>query len=424
MSSRRLALRGILALAGSALTAMASPAQASDPLNSSDKPTKGEPADASVSRNDFNIFPVAGGTTDIGIGGGYFAGLAHLRKGYDPYVWNLESAGFVTFKYDDKKVSLPYQDVYLQLTVPRILDAPMRLELKAEYSAEATLMYTGLGDHSPPQPSGVPTNLTEYGRTHPEVVAAMRWKFIDHLSGLVGLSYVQNWLQVASGSKLAEDLATGSPEVKALLGTTGPHAVASLVSGVEWDNRESEVSTHSGSLHTFNVKLSPGGTAAFPYRYGHATLISRVFIPVWRPRVTLAARVVGDVYFGDTPFYELARFDDTYLGGVNGIRGVPAERYYGKAKVFGNLEMRTEIVSFKALGKPMLFGFVAFLDGGRVWADLSPHPELDGTGIGLKYGVGGGLRLLSGSAFVLRGDLAWSPDASPVGAYLAVGEMF
>ena len=86
--------------------------------------------------------------------------------------------------------------------------------------------------------------------------------------------------------------------------------------------------------------------------------------------------------------------------------------------------MRTEIVSFKALGKPMLFGFVAFLDGGRVWADLSPHPELDGTGIGLKYGVGGGLRLLSGSAFVLRGDLAWSPDASPVGAYLAVGEMF
>ena len=127
MSSRRLALRGILALAGSALTAMASPAQASDPLNSSDKPTKGEPADASVSRNDFNIFPVAGGTTDIGIGGGYFAGLAHLRKGYDPYVWNLESAGFVTFKYDDKKVSLPYQDVYLQLTVPRILDAPMRL---------------------------------------------------------------------------------------------------------------------------------------------------------------------------------------------------------------------------------------------------------------------------------------------------------
>jgi len=285
-------------------------------------------------------------------------------------------------------------------------------------------MYTGLGDHSPPQPSGVPTNLTEYGRTHPEVVAAMRWKFIDHLSGLVGLSYVQNWLQVASGSKLAEDLATGSPEVKALLGTTGPHAVASLVSGVEWDNRESEVSTHSGSLHTFNVKLSPGGTAAFPYRYGHATLISRVFIPVWRPRVTLAARVVGDVYFGDTPFYELARFDDTYLGGVNGIRGVPAERYYGKAKVFGNLEMRTEIVSFKALGKPMLFGFVAFLDGGRVWADLSPHPELDGTGIGLKYGVGGGLRLLSGSAFVLRADLAWSPDASPVGAYLAVGEMF
>jgi hemolysin activation/secretion protein len=141
--------------------------------------------------------------------------------------------------------------------------------------------------------------------------------------------------------------------------------------------------------------------------------------------ITLAMRAVGDMYYGDVPFYELARFDDTYaLGGVNGVRGIPAQRYYGKEKAFGNVEVRTELVNFHAFGKPMMFGFVAFLDGGRVWTDLTPHPELDGTGIGLKYGVGGGLRLLSGSAFVLRADLAWSPDATPVGAYVAMGEMF
>jgi hypothetical protein len=38
--------------------------------------------------------------------------------------------------------------------------------------------------------------------------------------------------------------------------------------------------------------------------------------------------------------------------------------------------------------------------------------------------VGGGLRLQSGDAFVLRGDVAWSPDARPIGAYFAVGHTF
>jgi hypothetical protein len=105
-------------------------------------------------------------------------------------------------------------------------------------------------------------------------------------------------------------------------------------------------------------------------------------------------------------------------------RGVPAGRYYGKVKVLGNVELRTEIVSFHLFGKSMIFGVTAFFDAGRVWADTSPHPELDGRGVGLKYGIGGGLRLQSESSFVLRADLAWSPDATPVGGYFTVGQLF
>ena len=44
--------------------------------------------------------------------------------------------------------------------------------------------------------------------------------------------------------------------------------------------------------------------------------------------------------------------------------------------------------------------------------------------MGLHYGAGGGLRLQSGSAFVLRADVAWSPDASPIGGYFSSGQMF
>jgi hypothetical protein len=149
-----------------------------------------------------------------------------------------------------------------------------------------------------------------------------------------------------------------------------------------------------------------------------------VFLP-FGSRVTLAVRGVFDVYVGNPPFYELAKYDNTYaLGGILGVRGVPAERYYGKVKLLGNAEVRTDVVTFQALGKKLLFGVVAFFDGGRLWADTTAHPELDGTSIGLKYGTGGGLRLQSGEAFVLRADIAWSPDARPVSAYFAAGQLF
>ncbi len=122
----------------------------------------------------------------------------------------------------------------------------------------------------------------------------------------------------------------------------------------------------------------------------------------------------------------MARFDETTaIGGGKAVRGVPAQRYYGKVKVFGNLEVTTPIRSFTLRGKALVLGLAAFLDGGRTWTELGrAHPELDGTGLGLKYGVGGGLRLQEGRTFLLRLDLAWSPDARPLGAYFAAGQIF
>jgi hypothetical protein len=58
-----------------------------------------------------------------------------------------------------------------------------------------------------------------------------------------------------------------------------------------------------------------------------------------------------------------------------------------------------------------------------VWSALPPARELDGTGVGLKYGLGLGLRLQKGT-FLVRGDLAWSPDARPLGGYLLAGQIF
>src|ERR1700736_3254695 len=123
MSLRRYLAAGRALFAGglTILTLRPSPALAENPLNSSEKPgggsTKPQP---DFGHNDFTIVPVAGGSTDIGIGGGFFSALTRNQRGYDPFVWNLEAAGFVSFSAKDGKILLPYIDFYSKLTVTRL----------------------------------------------------------------------------------------------------------------------------------------------------------------------------------------------------------------------------------------------------------------------------------------------------------------
>ena len=93
-------------------------------------------------------------------------------------------------------------------------------------------------------------------------------------------------------------------------------------------------------------------------------------------------------------------------------------------KALANVELRSELFTARVFGEERRFGLVGFADFGRVWADYHRRPELDGDGLGIKYGVGGGLRVASGETFVLRLDVGWSPDANPVSGYLLAGHLF
>jgi outer membrane protein assembly factor BamA len=415
---------------------LCSSAFAADPLNSNNRPNEehrpitqvpdAHDNDDDAAHTDFNLVPVAGGSTDLGVGGGYFAGIARNKKGYDPFLWNIDSSALITFKYSaNGGFTSPYQDIYARLTVPRLFGAALRLEVRPSYTWE-TIQYWGLGNaSSTAAPANSPHGYFTYQRGHPQFDVDMRGKIADHFSGRVGFRYIQDIIRVPSDSKLAQDQREGSDEVKRLIGPLRSHAVVLFKYGLQLDTRDNETSSHSGTFDTIDVKLSPGGTGEFPYRYGEATLNLRGFIPLSKPALTLAARAVGDYMFGNVPFYELARFDDTFaLGGTTGVRGVPAGRYYGKVKVFGNVELRAELFTFRALGKPVVFAIVPFFDAGRLWADTTAQPDLDGRAVGLKYGTGGGVRLQSGSSFVIRADLAWSPDATPVSGYFSAGQMF
>ena len=414
------------------------PALAVDPLNSYNRPDNEKPPpitsapdsshpDDDSAHNEVNVVPVAGGSTDLGIGGGYFAGLARVQKGVVPYLWNIDSSGLITFKYSAKGgLRVPYQDLYARLTIPRLFGAPLRLEVRPSYSWEE-LDYFGMGNASSRKAIDANPNqdYSKYTRVHPQFDIDVRTRIVDHFVARFGFRYIYNYIKVDKDSSLAADMATGSAEVKRLIGSTAPHSVALFKYGLQWDTRDNEVSSHHGLFDTVDVKLSPGSTPEFPYRYGEATVNLRAFVPFGTPRVSLALRAVGDWMFGNVPFYELARFDDTSaIGGIFGVRGVPAQRYYGKIKTFGNAELRLEALSFRALGKPLMLAVVPFFDAGRLWADAESHPELDGRGLGLKYGYGGGLRLQSGSSFVIRLDVAGSPDARPVSGYFGAGQMF
>jgi hypothetical protein len=383
---------------------------------------------AQPARREFNLVPIAGGDSDVGIGAGEIGDWARLQPGSGLYRWRLESGAFISFKLrEHNDLIIPFQDYYLLLS-QRNWGAEKRwtLDVRASFTNETTLKYYGIGNATPPPPANLEVRDTEYGRIHPTFSVESRVGLARHLYLQMGSVYTHNWLTVRSGSTLATAHDSGPAEVRALLGDFRSHGVEQAEIGLEYDSRDNEIVTRTGSFHALQIRLSPPITPWLPYPYEQVDLTSRVYvtpIPRW---LTLSARVVGDALLGSPPFYELARFNQTpAIGGVNAVRGVPAQRYYGKVKVFGNFETRTELWPFQIHGKHLVLAAATFIDAGRVWTELGrAHPDLDGAAWGIKYGVGGGLRLQEGQTFVVRADLAWSPDARPIGAYFAAGEIF
>jgi hypothetical protein len=110
---------------------------------------------------------------------------------------------------------------------------------------------------------------------------------------------------------------------------------------------------------------------------------------------------------------------------------VPQGRYAGLVKVFTNIEIRaTPFPRFHLLGQRLRIGTTTFVDAGRAWEGYGVDPARDGTTLGLKYGIGGGLFLQWGEAAIFRLEAAYSPDAEsenpgfPLGVYVSDGLMF
>jgi len=382
--------------------------------------------DTAEAKREFGIVPIAGGSTDYGLGGGFLTNLARLEPAVPPFAWRLEAAAFISFKAKDAAPSEwvnPYQDYYFLLTVPHFLHERLRLELRPSYTRETTQRYYGLGNASVAPPDEIP-DRDFYGRAHPTLSTRLRWDVAGDLFVELGAAYTENWFELDPQSTLVADMNAGAPAVRELLGTATSHGVLLAEHGLIYDTRDSEIAPQYGQYHQLKIRYSPAVGGHLPYEYGQANATFRFYLP-FTTRFGLAVRAVGDWQFGNVPFYELARYEDTFaFGGVNGVRGIPGQRYYGRIKLFSNVELRARLLDFSVFRKPYALGGALFTDFGRLWTDFASHPELDGTGLGLKYGLGGGVRLQQGKTFVIRVDVVWSPDARPIGAYLTAGHAF
>jgi hypothetical protein len=374
---------------------------------------------------EFTILPVVGGDSDVGFGGGYIASLARVVPNLEPYLWRAEAAGSITFKPDRGGVDIPYLDNYLLLNFPHVIENRFGIELRLSHTHEEFLGYYGLGNGSR-KDSSQSEQYYQYARTHPTFQIDLTYEPIHYVKLSWGASYTYNELSIPENTRLAEDLASDDPALREVVNSSNKHGVATFSYGVGWDSRDNEVSPTGGQFHTLRFDLSPGATSGVPFDWMRVNLALRTYVTMVPKRLVFAVRVVVDSLTGNPPFYELARYDNTYaVGGGRGVRGIPAQRYHGKLKVFSNLELRGNLLEFDALGKENQLGVVLFLDSGRVWADYRRSEELDGQGFGLKTGVGGGVRVQAGKSFVLRGDIAGSPsEGGGISAYLAGGQIF
>ena len=381
-------------------------------------------------------FPLIGGDSDIGFELGVVGTMSYFSDGVKPYRWNMDFILAASVKAGPNGPEVAQQSYLWQIDVPELFDPRIRINPEVSYTHTINYGYFGLGNASsgaPPAPGTVnPDRYYEWTESIAQVRSSMRVEVRRPLAALFAAQYLYVAPAAYEGSVLARDIAAQAPGGGPLIYGTRPVSLPSLAAGVIWDSRDSEIFPRSGMLHEVGVRGERGVPFDSGVKYLEIGGIFRGYVPLG-PFV-LAGRLVTNFQVGNVPFFDLFQagpFDQKEMpGGSAGIRGVPVGRYLGPIKVIGNVELRSMLATFSVLKQRFSIGDTLFFDTGRVWSDYTFHSPLDGSGVGLKYGVGGGIYVLWGQAAMLRIEAAYSPDAVaenpslPIGVYVNDGVMF
>lgn len=284
--------------------------------------------------------------------------------------------------------------LYARLRAPQLLRG-WRINLLASAMREARFGYFGLG------------NDTEYNgdlvtETQPFLYRVRRTRYQGQVEAT---RLIDGPLQLAVLGNLEDARFTSLPgpsvfrsDFSTVLDQTDASARVALI----YDTRDNEFNTHQGLLLEAGAQIASGGDG-YTRLY---TVLRGYLMP--REGTVVAARL-GASGMGGTPTLD-ARFtipawekEIPVLGGQYSHRSFDTGRLAGRHVLFGNLEVRHDLLAFGDLGAITLIGFV---DAGRVF-------EQEGftlTTEDLKVGGGGGigLRLLRSTIFTF--NFAGGPD--------------
>jgi outer membrane protein assembly factor BamA len=169
-----------------------------------------------------------------------------------------------------------------------------------------------------------------------------------------------------------------------------------------YDTRDNEFNTHQGLLLEAGTQVGSGGDG-----YTRLYTVLRGYLTV-REGTVVAARI-GASGMGGSPSldarYTIPAWENwiPVLGGQYSHRSLDTGRLAGRHLLFGNLEVRHDLLAFGDLGAITL---LAFTDAGRVFEGENFRL----TTKGMKVGGGGGIALRILRSSILTFNFAGGPD--------------
>jgi outer membrane protein assembly factor BamA len=380
-------------------------------------------------------FPVLGGSTDVGVQLGGAGTITHVGDRFRPYWWKVDGLVSFSVKGGPRGTEIVQQSHDMRWDIPGGGAGKVRLMPAVFYDKTINSGYFGLGNASPviAGRNGDIGDRYQYVQEEASTRLNVRSPLGGPFSTMYGWQLRYANPRAYAESKLAVDAATRHPDGSPLIRGLRPLGIGTLDGGVIYDTRDDELFPHAGAFHRAAFRMSGATPTNSGVYWAGLDIIYRDFVTLPGSFV-VASRLMVDLMAGHVPFYDLSQgqaFDPNDMpGGATGVRGVPRGRYAGLIKVVGNVELRRIHGSFHVFHSKFQFGTTAFVDAGRVWNDYTFTDPRDGTGIGIKYGIGGGPFLIWDTAALICVNVAYSPDASaanpgfPLGIYFQEGLTF
>ena len=224
-----------------------------------------------------------------------------------------------------------------------------------------------------------------------------------------------------------------------------------LHAGVTFDTRDRQQNPRRGIHADAFLTYYAGLGSMSNYNNVKFNAAWRHYLPIIPNRLTFAYRLGTQMNVaGESPFYLNTYLNQLYmqrvvyegLGGANSVRGIMRNRILAPGVAFANIELRTQLFSFKVKKNMFYVGLVPFLDAGMVvqpYDRVSHNPHVAGPEAELGYaddgglyrphlGGGCGLKVAMNDNFVLSVDWATAFDQQDNSKfsnfYIKMGYMF